>query len=145
MDNMYFRSQKNKTKQNKKTKKKPCFTGATDRNLLFLQIFSPKSCKISCFLTKIKDFSWKFLKISQDISKKFQRKMSRFIFSKFFVFLGSFLLPEIKKKKKKKRPTNPTWQVRPPVKLFFCLDFFFWCVCVCVALGPTYSSSVHKE
>ena len=38
-----------------------------------------------------------------------------FDFFEIFMILSSFLLPE-KKKKKNTQPTEPTWQIRPPVK-----------------------------
>ena len=47
-----------------------------------------------------------------------------FCFGRFFVFLGLFLLSEKKKKPTPDRLTDPTWQVRPPVKQGFFFFFF---------------------
>ena len=68
------------------------------------------------------------MKISHTIFQNFSEKMSNIFLLEIFVSLGSFLLPEIKKiiiiKKKKTRPTDPTWQILPPVKHFF--FFLLW-------------------
>ena len=67
---------------------------------------------------------------SEYFHKKFLQKKSDF-FRKFHVFKVIFA-PEIKKriKKKKSRLTDPTWEVRPPVKqgIFFValLELFFF-------------------
>ena len=54
-------------------------------------------------------------------------------FFEIFLSLGSFFLPEIKKKIKKKkknaRPTDPTWQVRPV--------FFFFSGLMCLFIKNT--------
>ena len=113
-------------------KQNPCFTGATDSNFPFWQIFFfvfPKSCKISHFFgTKIKKFQLKIFEnnISQSkyFPKIFLQKMSDF-FSEICVVLGSFLLPEMKIKWRIKRPTNRLYLAGPSAhKTFF---FFFFC------------------
>ena len=53
-----------------------------------------------------------------------------YYFFEIFLFLESFLLPEIKEKTKQNaQPTDPTWQVRPPAKqvCFFLFCFVLFC------------------
>ena len=108
----------------KVTKKTPVLLARPTQILHFGRFFFflifPKSCKISHFLTKI----WKFLKYVNIFSQNFSVKNVRF-FPKFSCFQGHFCYQKFKKKKKKRyaRPTDPTWQVHPPVKHFF----FFFC------------------
>ena len=61
------------------------------QNLVKSAIFGPKS----------KHFSWKFLKISQNILiLKFFCKKCQIFLNEILAFLGSFLLPQIKNNKK---------------------------------------------
>ena len=76
-----------------KKNKKPCFTGATDPNFPFWQniivvvvvLIFPKSCKISCFLTKIYKFWLKIFKVKL-FSQNFFCKNVRFFFPKVLCF-----------------------------------------------------------
>ena len=132
---------KDKVTKKKKKKKKHLFCGCNQpkfsilADFFFFFLIFPKSCKISHFWPKSKNFSLKFVKISQNIFPKliFLQKKSDF-FRKVFVFLGSFLLPEIihmcnNRKQKTKRPTDPTWQVCPSALKtgWFFFFFFFFC------------------
>ena len=61
--------------------------------------FSQNLVKSAIFFTKLKkNFSWKFLKISEVFSQNFFCKKCQ-IFFRFFFFLVIFFLPEIKNKK----------------------------------------------
>ena len=111
-----------------KKKKKTCFTGTTNQIFHFGRFFSSfyqNFVKLPLFWPKSKNFSWKFLKISQNIFPKFFCKKCLVFFTVFRVIL----LPEMKKKANKQtnknkksktkqknaRSTDSTWQVCPPM------------------------------
>ena len=71
------------------TKKQTSFTGATDPNFPFWQIFKKffqNLVKSAIFWPKSKNFSWKFLKISRKYFPKFFCKKCQIFFQNFCVF-----------------------------------------------------------
>ena len=109
-------------------KRKPRFAGVIDPIFPNWETFCSLVCwnhvKSTLFGQILLNFGWKFLESNWEyFSEIFLQKTSDFL--KIFVFFRGVIFTTRKKKniKKKMSPlTDPTWNVRPPVKQ----DFFFF-------------------